>query len=75
VNLAGDLSRNTVARQLRRSLLDYMNSSKFTPKVAMDEQQADALWPGKNGVRVGPIAPGANPGDIIEGPSTAPRVR
>jgi hypothetical protein len=75
VNLAGDLSQNTVARQLRRSLLDYMNSAKFTPKVAMDEQQADALWPGKNGVRVGPIAPGANPGDIIEGPSTAPRVR
>lgn len=75
VDLAGDVSQKTVARQLKRSLLDYMSGARFEPTVAMTTEQADALWPGPNGVRVGPIAPGANPGDVIEGPSTAPRVR
>ncbi|HVS72470.1 MAG TPA: hypothetical protein VG733_19320, partial [Chthoniobacteraceae bacterium] len=75
VNLTGDLDQSTVARQLRHSLVDYMNTDKFNPAVAMTPDQADALWPGKNGVHAGPIAPGANPGDIREGPAAAPRTR
>jgi hypothetical protein len=75
INLAEDLSNKTVARQLKKSLVDYMNSPKFSPAVAMTEEQADALWPGKNGVKAGPIAPGANPGDVIESPAGTQRVR
>ncbi len=75
VDVTGDLSQKTVARQLKKSLVDYMNGTKFEPTVTMTETEADALWPGPNGVKAGPIAPGANPGDVIEGPSTAPRTR
>ncbi len=73
VNLVGNMQGWAVPEQLRRSLLDYMASDKFEPKVALSTEQADALWPGKNGVKAGPILPGANPGDVMEGPSVGPR--
>ena len=40
IDLAGDLSARPVAGQLRRSLLDYMNSNRFAPEL---EVSAEAL--------------------------------
>lgn len=34
-DLANDLDNRIVARQLRKSILDYMNSTKFNPQVAI----------------------------------------
>jgi beta-galactosidase len=74
-DLQSNLAARTVARQLRRSLLDYMETDKFKPTVALTLDQANALWPGRNGVKATTTRPQANPGDINEGPSTAPRIR
>lgn len=38
------LHERIVARQLRRSLLDYAASEKFQPKVAVTAEQVRALW-------------------------------
>jgi hypothetical protein len=37
-------AENPVARQLRRSLLDYMNGDRFQPKVAVLPAEARGLW-------------------------------
>jgi beta-galactosidase len=70
-----NLDTRTVARQLRRSLLDYMETDKFQPPVALTVAQADALWPGPSGFKATTTRPQANPGDINEGAGAAPRVR
>jgi hypothetical protein len=77
IDIAGDPATHTVARQLRRSLLDYMATDKFDPQVTLDSAQSDALWPGPS-ARPAPAtapAPGVQPGDVNEGPNVAPRVR
>jgi hypothetical protein len=66
-DMSENLDARIVARQLRRSLLDYMSSDKFQPPVSMTVEQVSALWPGRSGPTVAP-APQALPGDIIENP-------
>jgi hypothetical protein len=66
-DIQGDLDTRTVARQLRVSLLSYMNSDKFQPAVSMSPDAVSALWPGRNAPTSAP-APQALPGDIIENP-------
>lgn len=70
-----NLERRTVARQLRRSLLDYMASDRFSPTVALTPQQTSSFWPGAHPSTA--PAPGSNalPGDINEGANTPPPVR
>jgi beta-galactosidase len=64
-----DLDSRPVARQLRRSLLDYMATDRFQPAVALSPAQASALWPGRGSTSPSsPAAPQALPGDIIEKP-------
>jgi len=43
-DIASKLDERIVARQLRRSLLDYVASSKFQPKVSVSPEQLEALW-------------------------------
>ena len=38
-------SANAGSQQLRRSLLDYMNSAHFAPSVNLTAEQAQELWP------------------------------
>ncbi len=49
IDLTKNLDSSPAARQLRKSLLDYMASDAFQPKVALTIEQATALWPGLNG--------------------------
>jgi hypothetical protein len=72
-DIQNDLDARPVARQLRHSLLDYMATDRFRPKVALTADQAKALWPvaGATGASPAP-APQALPGDILENPA-APR--
>ncbi|MGE5294047.1 MAG: discoidin domain-containing protein, partial [Solirubrobacterales bacterium] len=39
-----DLDKRPVARQMRRSLLDYMAGKQFAPEVSLTIQQLDALF-------------------------------
>lgn len=43
-DLTSDLDKRPVARQMRRSLLDYMAGREFEPKVRMTIQQLDGLF-------------------------------
>jgi beta-galactosidase len=43
-DIATKLDERIVARQLRRSLLDYVASGRFQPKVAVSPEQLRALW-------------------------------
>jgi beta-galactosidase len=43
-DLATKLDERIVARQLRRSLLDYVSSEKFQPAVVVSPEQLRALW-------------------------------
>lgn len=43
-DLETDLSNRIVARQLRRSLLDYMVSSRFDPKATVTSEQMESLF-------------------------------
>jgi hypothetical protein len=43
-DIATKLDERIVARQLRRSLLDYAASDKFQPKVSVSPEQMRALW-------------------------------
>jgi hypothetical protein len=74
-DIESKLESRAIARQLRRSLLDYVASEKFQPKVAMTMEQANQLWPGREGFKATTTKPQANPGDINEGPTLAPRAR
>jgi hypothetical protein len=74
-DVQSNLGSRAIARQLRRSLLDYMATEKFKPTVALTIDQANALWPGRNGVKAATTRSQANPGDINEGPSLTPRTR
>ena len=77
-DVQSNLDHRTVARQLRRSLLDYMSSERFQPSVAMSIDQLSRLWPGRDrNAATAPTAtaPAAQPGDIIEGPAAAPATR
>jgi hypothetical protein len=74
-DIQSDLETRTVARQLRRSLLDYMGSDRFKPQTSLTSRQAWSLWPGRSTTTVPATAPDALPGDVIEGPTVAPRVR
>jgi beta-galactosidase len=73
-DIQGNLPNRTAARQLRKSLLDYMASERFNPAVSLTAEQGDALWPGS---RAGSpaITPAATPPEINEGPNAAPKVR
>jgi beta-galactosidase len=73
-DIANDLEHRTVARQLRRSLLDYMAGERFQPSVTLTAEQADSLWPGPSAKKTEPAA-GTPPPDINEGPNRAPVVR
>ncbi len=44
MDLAKDLDRRIVARQMRRSVLDYMAGASFAPKVALAPEQVAALF-------------------------------
>ncbi len=43
-DISTKLDERIVARQLRRSLLDYAASAKFQPKVSVSPEQLRALW-------------------------------
>ena len=70
-NLANDLDDRIVARQLRRSLLDYMASPKFDPKVAVTPVQIESLFFDTRIMkRLGAVATAAAAGDaanLIDG--------
>jgi beta-galactosidase len=74
-DIQSKLDSRTIARQLRRSLLDYMATDNFQPTVTLTVDQANSLWPGRNGVQAPTTKPQANPGDINEGPNLTPRSR
>jgi hypothetical protein len=81
INLQGDL-QSSVAKQLRRSLLDYAAGDKFNPDVTLTADQANALWPstrppGYKAPAMPTISniPGANPGDVVEPTGAAPGPR
>jgi hypothetical protein len=81
IDLNGDL-KSSVAKQLRRSLLDYAGGDKFTPAITLTADQADALWPSTRPAGYKPPAmptvstvPGANPGDVVEPTGAAPGPR
>jgi len=44
-DIINDLENRPAARQLRRSLFDYMASAAFSPDVPVSEQELDALFP------------------------------
>ena len=67
-----NIANKTVARQLRRSLLDYMASDKFQPQVALTPEQATALFPGRRAATPADAPPIP---DIQEGANTTQRVR
>jgi hypothetical protein len=72
-----NVEQKTVARQLRRSLLDYMAGESFQPKVSLIPEQAAALFPDRAPASA-PSArptPASTPSDINEGVNVAPRVR
>ncbi|MGA2061664.1 MAG: sugar-binding domain-containing protein [Thermoguttaceae bacterium] len=73
-DIQNNLENRSVARQLRRSLLDYMAGEQFQPPVTLTVQEADALWLGSN-ARNSELAPVAPPQDINEGPNTPSVVR
>jgi len=74
-DITSKLDERIVARQLRRSLLDYAASDKFQPAVAITPEQLRALWfdtliMRKLGATV--TASDANGSDTIDGdPNTA----
>jgi hypothetical protein len=71
-----NIENHTVARQLRRSLLDYMASAKFRPAATLTTAQADALWPGRNRASAPDALPRMTTSpDINESPNAASRVR
>ncbi len=70
-DIQGDLEKRTVARQLRRSLLDYMAGERFQPPVVLTADEADALWPGSHADNPA-TPPAAPPPEINEGPNAAP---
>ena len=43
IDLEKDLERDPVIRQMRASLVRYMNSSRFKPEVALSEKQVQSL--------------------------------
>jgi len=69
-DIVNDLETRPVARQLRRSLLDYMASSKFAPAIQLQPEQIhsllfDTLIMRKLGATV--HAPGTDPEAVIDG--------
>ncbi len=69
-DIVNDLQARPVARQLRRSLLDYMASAKFAPAVQLRPEQIrsllfDTLVMRKLGARAS--GPGTNPNATIDG--------
>jgi beta-galactosidase len=71
-DIQNNLQNRAAARQLRRSLLDYM-AGDFQPAVSMTLEQASALWPGPRATTAPP--PSAPPPEINEGINVAPKVR
>jgi beta-galactosidase len=70
IDIASDLANRPVARQLRRSLLDYMAGARFQPQVAVSAAEFRGLWfdsriMQKLGATI--QAPGANPNNVIDG--------
>jgi hypothetical protein len=70
VDLETDLDNRPVARQLRRSLLDYAGSTKFEPRTAVSAEEIrgvmfDSRIMRKLGATV--QAPGMNPNAVIDG--------
>lgn len=78
VNLEEDLDRRPVARQLRRSLLDYMAGPDFQPDVDVPAAVlGDVLFNSRimSKLEASAQADGANPEAVIDGdPNTAWRV-
>lgn len=55
-DLENDLNERIVARQLRKSILDYMNSGKFNPQVAIaSESLREILFPTRVMLRLGAL--------------------
>ena len=55
------------ARQLRRSLLDYMGGAKFRPAAALTPDQARQLWPGPAATAAPASAPRSRDPDLDDG--------
>lgn len=49
-DILNDLDRRPVARQLRRSILEYMNGASFWPDVEVPAGELDKLFSGERGV-------------------------
>jgi hypothetical protein len=72
MNLAKDLDRRIVARQMRRSVLDYMAGASFAPKVALAPEQVAALFKAGGGGASGKAkadseAPGFEAANAVDG--------
>lgn len=70
INLVADPA-SPVARQLRRSLLDYVASENFRPSAALTPPQARALWSASAAPAVSPTAPRALDPDLDDGSGRA----
>jgi hypothetical protein len=44
MDITRDLNRRIVARQMRKSILDYMKSDKFSPRWTIDQQLISDLF-------------------------------
>ena len=70
IDIASDLANRPVARQLRRSLLDYMAGARFQPQVAVSAAEFRGLWFDSQIMRrLGATvqAPGGNANSAIDG--------
>jgi hypothetical protein len=71
MDLAKDLDRRIVARQLRRSVLDYMAGASFAPKVALAPEQVAALFKAGGGTagkaKADSEAPGYGAANAVDG--------
>jgi len=69
IDIMNNLDARPAAAQLRRSLLDYMSSADFQPRVALSADEATALWPGLTGHGYKAGQQGSPPPEINEGPA------
>ena len=70
IDVTSELANRPVARQLRRSLLDYMDGARFQPQVAVSAAEVRGLWFDSQIMRrLGATvqAPGANANNAIDG--------
>jgi hypothetical protein len=68
----GAAASNPVSQQLRRSLLDYMGSDQFQPKVSVSADDIATLWTSAGGINRNPAPAATATPDIDEGNHVVP---